>query len=160
MPQRLSFTQTYRLWGGLSLGAQVLRGIIVIDVTVAARGIAPDLDRDARVGAIHLSSWHVLRAPNQIKRDIVKARRRLIDSGYTHVAITGPMAGLARARLAVVAEVANAVAFAAVAPISHMITLCALWLAAGARGRARRQRLHGLMAGALRNFTNHAIFAL
>lgn len=160
MPKRLSPIQTYRLWGGLSSGTRILPGIIAIDVTKAGVQIEPDLEATAKVASVHLSHWHALTKPDQLKRNLLKARHQLMRHGFTHVAITGPLAGLALTRMPFIGIYRNATSIAALNLIPYLIALCAMWGASLARSKHRRKRLQTLLSVAHLSFAEHYIFDL
>ena len=160
MPKRLSPIQTYRLWGGLSSGTRILPGIVAMDVTDVAVQIEPDLETTAKVASVHLSHWHALTKPDQLKRDLLKARHQLMRHGFTHVTITGPLAGLALTRMPFVGMYKNAHSIAQFNFIPYLIALCAMWIAALAQSASRRKRLQTLLSVAHLSFTEHYIFDL
>ena len=129
MPKCLSPIQTYRLWGGLSSGTRILPGIVAIDVTEVARQVEPDLETTAKVVSVHLSHWQALTKTDQLKRDMLKARHQLLRHGFTHVAITGPLASLALTRIPLIGMYKNARSIAVLNFIPYLMALCAMWLA-------------------------------
>jgi hypothetical protein len=160
MPKRLSPIQTYRLWGGLSSGTRILPGIIAMDVTKAGMQIEPDLEATAKVATVHLSHWHALAKPDQLKRNLLKARHQLMRHGFTHVAITGPLAGLALTRMPFIGMYKNARSIAMLNLIPYLIVLLGMWLAAMAQSTPRRKRLQTLLSVAHLTFAEHYIFDL
>jgi hypothetical protein len=160
MPKRLSPVQTYRLWGGLSSGTRILPGIVVMDVTETAKLIEPDLEATAKVASVHLSHWHALTKPDQLKRDLLKARYQFMRHGFTHVAITGPLTGLALTRMPFIGIYKNARGVAALNLIPYLIALCAMWGASLARSKHHRKRLQTLLSVAHLSFAEHYIFDL
>lgn len=160
MPKCLSPIQTYRLWGGLSSGTRILPGIVAIDVTEVARQVEPDLETTAKVVSVHLSHWQALTKTDQLKRDMLKARHQLLRHGFTHVAITGPLASLALTRIPLIGMYKNARSIAVLNFIPYLMALCAMWLAALAHSRHRRERLQTLLSVAHLSFAEHYIFDL
>ena len=160
MPKRLSPIQTYRLWGGLSSGTRILPGIIAMDVTKTGLQIEPDLEATAKVAAVHLSHWRALTKPDQLKRDLLRARHQLMRHGFTHVAITGPLAGLALTRMPFIGMYKNARSIAAFNFLPYLIALCGMWLAALTHSKPRRHRLQALLSVAPLSFAEHYIFDL
>jgi hypothetical protein len=152
--------QTYRLWGDLSFGTRILPGIVAMDVTETAKQIEPDLEATAKVASIHLSHWDALTKPDQLKRNLLKARHQLMRHGFTHVAITGPLAGLALTRMPFIGMYKNARCIAAFNFLSYLIALCGMWLAALPHSKQRRRRLQTLLSVAHLSFAEHYIFDL
>ena len=160
MPKRLTPIQTYRLWGGLSSGTRIRPAIIAMDVTETAVQIEPDLEATAKVATVHLSHWHALTKPDQLKRDLLKSRHELMRHGFTHVAVTGPLAGLALTRMPFVGMYKNASTIAMLNLIPYLLVLWGMWLAALAHSKPRRKRLQTLISVAHLSMAEHYIFDL
>ena len=121
--KQLSILQTYHLWGGLSCRTHILPGIAALDVTEVARLIEPDLETTAKVTSVHLSHWQAFTKPTQLKRDMLKARHQLLRHGFTHVAITGPLASLALTRIPLIGMYKNARSIAVLNFIPYLMAL-------------------------------------
>ena len=160
MPIHLSPIQTYRLWGGLSSGSRILPGIFALDVTEAAKQIEPDLEATAKVASVHLSHLQASTKPHQLKRSMLKARHQLLRHGYTHVAITGPLADLALTRIPFIGMYINARSIAMLNLIPYVVVLYGMWLGAISHSTRRRKRLQTLRSVAHLSFAEHYIFDL
>ena len=145
-PKQLSSKETHHLWGGFSHGEQLLPGIIVMDVSEIAHEIEPDLEPSAKVASVHLSFKHALTQHRALKRNMLKGYNELMQHGFTHVSITGPLAALAQTRLTCIARYKNAKSSTVPGLILHQITLSMLWTAALFQSKRHRQNIGQLIA--------------
>lgn len=95
--KRLTFKETFTLWGGLRLGRLDGTDIYYKDVTDAVLEMGTPLPPNARVASIHLNIIKPLLtqliAGQRVTyaRRLLAARAVLVAEGYTHIAITGPL---------------------------------------------------------------------
>jgi hypothetical protein len=165
--KRLTFKETYLLWGGLRLNRLDGTNIYYKDVTETVLALPTPLPPDARVAAIHLNL--VMPLLTQLvdgqrvtyTRRLLAARQVLVDQGFTHVALTGPLLSTLRVKARL-----NKIAGVAPHPALSMPIAFATWVVAtGARSvniicNRKRGNSVSSLGEVVASFGSYRIFAL